>query len=136
MESWNRVIQRLKCLLYTVYDWSKSTWVISKLFYGGEKFTHFEDITVQGLVQSVQGGSTDGDWTFDVVVLGKQLSPPGWNQLHCEVTPCYPIPQSTLSVLQKGTVVRVSGTRTYDPPHLGNTSHYEIHPVKSLEIIG
>lgn len=116
---------KARCLAYRAYDLSKSSFPIRWLIFGGGKYQHFGGLAIEGTVVSISGGSLDGDWTFNV-----QLS--DGKQFHCEITPCFPIDVSNLAL---GDRVRVSGVSTFDPTHFDIPGHWEIHPVRSLDIV-
>lgn len=125
----------LSCWRYKVYDWAKQTFPGRWLFYSGQKYQHFDSIVVSGTVSDCVHNSSDGDCVFDLDILGTT------GHLHCELTPCQsPELHALASSLKVGDKVRVSGTRTFDPPHRilwkkfqggGN----EIHPITEIEVL-
>ena len=120
-----RLPGKARCLGYRAYDRAKSSFPVRWLIFGGAKYQHFRDFSAVGKVTHINGGSLDGDWTFDIETLYGQ-------PLHCEVTPCYPVEVANLSL---GDTVQVTGTSTFDPTHFDIPGHWEIHPVKSLTIL-
>lgn len=116
------------CFAYKAYDRFKRSWLASKVFFGGDKFQHFEEIYLEGVVADRDQHTTDGDNTFDLNVDGMN-----W---HCEVTPCSPCEVlKAARALKPGTKVKVTGNRTWDPTHLGTPGHWEIHPVKGIQVL-
>ena len=121
-------MKTIKCWLYLIYDWAKSLWPVRWVFYHGKKYQHFELTYVSGVVATPYNKASDGDTTFDI----KDESGAFW---HCEITPCYPIPASTLSQIVIGAHVIIFGTRTFDPAHLNDPDKWEIHPVRQIAIL-
>ena len=121
----------MRCLAYRAYDAFKQTWLASKLFFRGQRYQHFETITVDGQVDACWHNAGDGDRCFDLQS--------GGNRWHCEVTPCASDSLKKLvATLHLGQRVRVTGTRTYDPPHHIGPAKFtggknEIHPITAIE---
>lgn len=120
-------LQKIRCFAYRLYDRAKDFWPIRQIFYGGATYQHYNYVATVGEVTAVQRGSVDGDWTFDILT--------AQGPIHCEITPCYPFPADRLAKLAPGQTVWVGGTRTFDPTHLGDPAHWEIHPVQRLVIL-
>lgn len=121
------VFQKIRCGLYRAYDWSKDFPPIRLIFFRWRKYQHFNYVATTGKIVYIKGGTTDGDWTFDIQT--------AQGPIHCEVTPCFRHDRSILPKLAVGQTVWVAGTRTYDPTHLGTPGHWEIHPVESVRIL-
>jgi hypothetical protein len=122
----------MRCLAYKIYDRIKSTWLISRIFYDGIKYQHFGAISITGVMADCVHSSSDGDNTFDVNAQG--VHPEKW---HCELTPCQSKALHELAkMLKPGMRVKISGTSTYDPTHLGIPGHWEVHPVTNIVILG
>lgn len=131
----------IQCLGNKIYDRFKQTWLASKLFFGGNRFTHFGTKTLEGFVSECEKKAFDGDTVFDLhIPVSKACAPDGncymINALHCELTPCQSEAlHREARALKIGDHVIVTGRFTFDPNHLGHPSHFEIHPVTDLRVL-
>lgn len=116
----------LKCLSYRALERVRFSALGARLFYGGQRVELQGPITIRGVVIRAASPEVDGDCTFDVRVDDVAI-------FHCEVTPCQPAAVRTIArSLQVGWRVSVSGTKRWDPAHLGSHGHQEIHPVATI----
>lgn len=124
-----------RCWAYQALFWFKQQKVAGVFFNGRQPFHILQkNITVQGTVLDKPETETDGDCTFNIC-----LVEPGASQfksvLHCEITPCYGDLKPVVAHLIVGTRVEVSGDFCYDPPHFGQSEHWEVHPVRSIKVL-